>query len=102
MGKGSVPQGPSPPHLRHQAPKSEVARTPSSGLNHLLERFTVRRAVYSLGYGFIIKDVSQEQPDGRGAGGKAWGRLRCFMPSPGALPSQPPKEVLSTLKPKAL
>ena len=51
--------------------KSEVPRTPSSGVSHLLEWLEeLREAVYLLGYGFIRKDISQEQLDGRGAGDK--------------------------------
>lgn len=40
--------------------------TPSLGFINLLEQLTeLRKTIYLLDYQFIIKDITQEQPDGR-------------------------------------
>ena len=63
--------------------ESEVPTIPSSGSINLLELPTeLRKTVYLLDYQFIIKDITQEQPDGRDAEGKVWRRGTGSSPKP--------------------
>lgn len=86
-----------PPQVRAQSLKTAPPQTPTtskaSGLpshlspsarprsNNLLEQLTELRNVLSLHHQFIIKDTTQEQPDGGDAQGRAGGPLGAHPPS---------------------